>query len=191
MTPDSETLAAADSGAPLSLDEVAMRIGEQRLPPVDTWRPGREGRIDIRIAGDGTWYHAGTPIRRNRLTRLFSTILRREADGGYALVTPAEKLAIEVEDVPFIAVEAAMEGVGEARRIALRIGSGDLVIAGPDHPLTLRRAPSGGDALYVRVRGRLDARLARRAHYDLLEAAVNEANDPPGLWSGGMFFSFA
>ncbi|MGJ8537432.1 MAG: DUF1285 domain-containing protein, partial [Parasphingopyxis sp.] len=89
--------------ASLSLDAITRLAQDKSLPPVETWHPEREGRVDIRIARDGSWYHEGAAIRRPALVRLFSTILRREPDGSYVLVTPAEKLAIEVEDAPFLA----------------------------------------------------------------------------------------
>ena len=59
----------------------------------------------MRIARDGTWYHEGAPIRRPAMVRLFSTVLRREPDGRHVLVTPVEKLEIEVEATAFRAIE--------------------------------------------------------------------------------------
>ena len=72
--------------APLSLDAIAALAEDQSLPPVDRWNPDREGEIDIRIARDGSWYHEGDPINRPALVRLFSTILRREADGSHPVL---------------------------------------------------------------------------------------------------------
>ena len=66
----------------------------------------------MRIARDGTWYYHGSPIGRLPLVKLFATVLRRGPDGGYWLVTPAEQGLIEVEDVPFVAVELRREGAG-------------------------------------------------------------------------------
>src|SRR4029079_18337078 len=103
----------------------------RRLPPVDQWQPERCGHSGMRIARDGTWYHEGTPIRRPAMTRLFSTVLRREADGRHVLVTPVEKLDIEVECTAFRAIEMTTEGSGKERRVAVRLDSGDAVIVGP------------------------------------------------------------
>src|SRR5271169_3427432 len=69
----------------------------QRLP-IDC------GDLDMRIARDGTWFYHGSPIGRIALVKLFASVLRRELDGCYWLVTPAERGRIEVEDVPFLAV---------------------------------------------------------------------------------------
>jgi uncharacterized protein len=81
---------------------------ERGLPPVHLWNPPFCGDLDMRIAGDGTWYYMGTPIGRPALVRLFSTILKRE-NGKHFLVTPVEKVGIRVDDAPFLAVEMLEE----------------------------------------------------------------------------------
>ena len=96
----------------LSLGDLQAMIDERRLPPVDKWNPERCGDSEMRIARDGTWYHQGAPITRPAMVRLFSTVLRREPDGNQVLVTPVEKLDIEVESTPFRAVEMQSEGEG-------------------------------------------------------------------------------
>src|SRR5215213_8844433 len=124
-----------DDLAGLSLAEIARLAEERRLPPVEQWNPSHCGDSEMRIARDGTWFHQGSPIGRQAMVRLFSTILRREEDGRFVLVTPAEKLDIEVEDAPFLAVEMRAEGEGEAASLAFRLDTGDMVVAGPEHPL--------------------------------------------------------
>src|SRR3954464_16088569 len=121
----------------LSLPELQKLIDQRRLPPVDRWNPDRCGHSGMRIARDGTWYHEGSPIRRPAMVRLFSTVLRREADGGHVLVTPVEKLEIDVEATAFRAIGMTSEGQGRSRRIAFQVDSGDAVILGRDHPLTI------------------------------------------------------
>ena len=96
--------------AGLSLSAIAALGAERRLPPVEQWNPGHCGDSRMRIASDGTWYHEGSPIGRPAMVRLFSTILRREPDDSYVLVTPAEKLSIAVDDAPFVAIEMKAEG---------------------------------------------------------------------------------
>jgi hypothetical protein len=141
----------------------------------------------MRIARDGTWYHEGEPIRRPEMVRLFSTVLRREPDGRHMLVTPVEKLEIDVEATAFRAVEMESECEGEQRKIALRLDSGDAVILGPDHPLRLV-AGEHGPSPRVLVRHRLEAELARPVYYELAEIALAEGHQPPGVWSKGAFF---
>lgn len=171
----------------LSLAEIVRMAEERKLPPVDQWNPSHCGDSLMRIAQDGTWYHEGSPIGRPAMVRLFSTILRREPDGGYVLVTPVEKLGIEVEDAPFMAVELKSGGEGEARSLAFRLNTGDVVVAGPDRTLRIE-AREDGPHPYVNVRPGLDARIARPVYYELAELALAEGGDPPGLWSGGAFF---
>jgi hypothetical protein len=168
----------------LSLADIARMADERRLPPVESWNPTHCGHSAMRIARDGTWFHEGSPIGRPAMVRLFSTILRREPDGGFVLVTPVEKLDIDVEDAPFVAVELKSEGEGRERSLAFRLNTGDMVVAGPDRPLRF-----GSDHPYVEVRKGLDALVARPVYYEMAELALAEAVDPPGLWSNGAFFA--
>lgn len=169
----------------MSLAEVAKALAEQRLPPVDQWHPTHCGDSDMRIARDGSWYHQGGRIDREAMVRLFASILRREADGSYVLVTPAEKLDIIVEDAPFIAVEVKSAGAGHDRKLAFRLNTADLIVAGTDHALRFADTP------YIHVRGGMDAKIARPVYYELANMALDESNSPNGLWSDGVFFAMA
>jgi hypothetical protein len=171
----------------LSLAEIARLAEEKKLPPVDKWNPSHCGDSGMRIARDGTWFHEGSPIGRPAMVRLFSTILRREPDGGFVLVTPVEKLDIEVEDAPFVAVELKTEGSGEDRSLAFRLNTGDVVVAGPQHPLRLGQGEDGPHP-YLLVRPGLEALIGRSVYYELAEIALSEGAEPPGVWSGGAFF---
>ena len=140
--------------AALSLAEIAQLAAEQRLPPVEKWNPTHCGDSEMRIARDGTWFHQGSPIGRINMVRLFSTILRREPDGSHVLVTPVEKLDIAVDDAPFVAVELKAERDGDAATLAFRLNTGDLVTAGPDHPLRFAPGEDGPRPyLHCAVRG--------------------------------------
>jgi hypothetical protein len=173
--------------ASLSLAEIAKLAAERRLPPVESWNPAHCGDSEMRIARDGAWYHQGSPIGRAPMVRLFSTILRREPDGGYVLVTPAEKLSIAVEDAPFVAVELKTEGQGRARRLAFRLNTDELIVADADHPLRFVTRPDGPHP-YLTVRRGLEALVARPVYYELVNLALDEDAMPPGLWSEGAFF---
>lgn len=173
--------------AALSLGEIARLAAERRLPPVESWNPAHCGDSAMRIARDGTWFHEGSPIGRAPMVRLFSTILRREPDGSYVLVTPGEKLSIEVEDAPFIAIELKTEGEGRDRRLAFRLNTDELVVAGREHPLRFLGSEAGHHP-YLAVRRGLDALVARPVYYELVNLALAEDASPPGLWSEGAFF---
>jgi uncharacterized protein len=172
----------------ISLSDLQKLIDERRLPPVDQWDPQHCGHSEMRIARDGTWYHQGTPIRRPAMVRLFSSVLRREADGKHVLVTPVEKLEIDVERTAFRAVEMRTEGVGRQRRIAFTLDSGDAVIAGAGHPLRLV-GTGQGPSPRIEVRHGLEAELSKAIYYELADIALEEGHDPPGVWSDGVFFN--
>jgi hypothetical protein len=174
-----------DDLSSLSLADIAGLAREHKLPPVEKWHPTHCGDSAMRIGRDGTWFHEGSPIRRREMVRLFSSILRREPDGGFVLVTPVEKLDIVVEDAPFVAVELKSEGEGRGRTLAFRLNTGDAVIAGPAHKLRFDEGPHP----YLEVRQGLDALVARPVYYELAELALAEGAEPPGLWSGGEYFA--
>ncbi|MEO9599647.1 DUF1285 domain-containing protein [Parasphingorhabdus sp.] len=171
--------------ASLSLAEIAELAESQKLPPVDQWDPQDTGDSEMRIAADGTWYHQGDPIQRPAMVRAFSTILRREPDDSYALVTPYQKLSIAVDDAPFVAVELESDGKGTERTLAFRLNTDHLVIAGAEHHL---RFGADKPQPYLHVRGGLEAVLARPVYYQLVELALAENADPVGIWSAGIFF---
>ena len=172
----------------LSLADLQGLADDQRLPPVETWNPARCGHSEMRIARDGTWYHQGSPITRPAMVRLFSTVLRREPDGSHVLVTPVEKLEIEVEGTAFRAIEMQTEGSGENRCIAFKLNSGNLVIAGPMNPLSVVETDYGLSPR-LEVRNGLEAELSRSIYYELAEIALAEGRDPAGVWSRGAFFA--
>ena len=172
----------------LSLSEIAERARQQVLRPVESWNPQHCGDSAMRIARDGSWYHEGRPIARPALVRLFSSILRREPDGSFVLVTPAEKLAILVEDAPFVAVELKSEGKAQDRSLAFRLNTDEMIVAGPGHGLRFEERADGPHP-YLVVRAGLEALVARSVYYELAELALAEGGDPPGLWSGGVLFA--
>jgi hypothetical protein len=154
---------------------------------VHLWNPPHCGAIDIVIRRDGTWLHEGAPIARPGLVRLFASILRRDPE-GFVLVTPHEKLSIEVEDAPFVAVD--VEAVPDG--LLFRTNLGDEALAGPAHPLRVERdAATGEPRPYVTVRRNLDALIDRKTFYrlvDLGEVREHEGRDWFGVASGAAFF---
>lgn len=146
----------------------AKHAGEG-LPPVEKWDPEFCGDLDIQIKRDGTWFYMGTPIGRQPLVRLFSTVLRKDEDGKTYLVTPVEKVGITVEDAPFVAVEMNATGKGNDQVLTFRTNVGDLVECGEENPLRFDIIGKTDQLKpYVLVRGRLEALLARPVMYELI-----------------------
>jgi hypothetical protein len=170
-----------------SLEDASRRS----YPPVEKWNPERVGEIDIRIAADGAWYHEGDPIRRPALVKLFSTVLRRDDDGRHYLVTPAERLAIQVDVAPLHVTEMYREGAGAAQRIVFRTMTNDVATLDSEHPLTVEIDRETGEPTpTVLVRQRLEGLLARSVFYDLVDIAEERTVDGvevQGVVSAGDF----
>jgi hypothetical protein len=150
------------------------------------------GDFDIRIARDGTWFYRDSPIGRKPLVQLFASVLRREADGEYWLVTPVERGRVIVEDAPFTAVELAARGTGRDQVLAFRTNLDDWVEAGPGHPVRVDQAPDTGEpSPYILVRDGLDALIVRSVYYHLVDLSVERDHNGQktlGVWSHGRFF---
>lgn len=168
VTPSAENIAASVSAATRG----------KGLPPVHLWNPPFCGDLDIRIARDGTWFYLGTPIGRPALVKLFASILKKEA-GKYYLVTPVEKVGIQVDDAPFVAVDVDHRD-GD---LHFTTQVGDTMIAGPDHPIRVERDPETGEpSPYVLVRSNLEALIDRKSFYRLVDLGLHE------IWKGESWF---
>lgn len=152
--------------AALSLAEIAALAAERKLPPVETWQPAARSDSRMAIKADGRWFHDGSEIRRPAMIRAFAGLLRREGDGSHWLVTPVEMQSIAVEDAAFIATDVAVKGGA----LAFQLNTDEIVLAGPEHPLTAR-----GDldtpAIYLEVRHGCEARINRSTWLQLVGLA--------------------
>ncbi len=151
--------------AGLSLAELAAAVEARTLPPVEQWTPAHVGDSHMQIRADGTWLHEGSPIKRPAMVRAFASLLLRD-DAGHWLVTPMQKLFVEVEDAAFIATDMTTRDGA----LAFRLNTDEIVIAGIENPLVAR-----GDvetpALYLGVRRGCEARLNRSTYEQLALAA--------------------
>lgn len=178
------------AGALEQVTRAATQAAGKGLPPVHLWNPPFCGDIEMRIARDGTWYYANSPIGRLPLVKLFSTILRKDPE-RYVLVTPVERVGIEVEDAPFLAVEMAVEETAGGRSLRFRTNVDDWVTVGPGHPMRFEDGASDGLKPYVLVRGDLWALVKRALFYDLVDLGTNqdvEGTQMFGVASGGEFY---
>lgn len=157
--------------ASLSLAEIAALVAERKLPPVGQWTPQREGESHMRIAADGRWFHNGGEITRPAMVRAFASLLLRDR-AGHWLVTPVQKLSVEVADAAFIATDVtARDGA-----LVFRLNTDEIVIAGPDHPL-VARGSADTPALYLAVRRGCEARLNRSTYEQLAQIALEQGAD--------------
>ena len=185
-------MAEASPGALQKVTEAVKQAPGRGLPPVHLWNPAHCGEIDIVIKRNGLWYHEGSPIGREALVRLFSTVLRKDPDGIY-LVTPVEKMKISVEDAPFVAVRVDRVTHGAGRRaLKFLTNVGDEVEAGPENAIRVEMDPKSGEPHpYLHVRRGLDALIARPVFYELVDLAEERASpDGPRLEveSNGVWF---
>ncbi|MFT7654689.1 MAG: hypothetical protein ACI9UU_003809 [Candidatus Azotimanducaceae bacterium] len=153
-------------------DDLAERQNNKKLPPVNQWHPDRTGSIDIRIDTEGAWWHEGRVIKRQGLVNVFSTVLRCD-DGVYFLVTPAEKLQIVVEDVPFIGVDFEVTGTGSDQQVIVTTNVEDHIVLDSEHSLFMTQ-----EKPYFQVRDNLIGRINRSTFYRLVEHGVEEE----GAW---------
>ncbi|SMY06188.1 DUF1285 domain-containing protein [Flavimaricola marinus] len=170
-----------------SLAKAARASAAKGPPPVHLWDPPFCGDMDMRIARDGTWFYLGTPIGRPALVKLFASIIKREGD-DYFLVTPVEKVGITVEDAPFVAVD--FESTEDGLEFVTNVD--DRVLAGPEHPIRVERAPETGEpSPYVHIRANLEALIDRKSFYRLVDLGEHAEHDGVswfGVRSGGQFF---
>jgi hypothetical protein len=174
-------------------DAASMPAAAKGLPPVHLWNPPFCGDLDMRIASDGTWFYMGSPIGRPALVRLFSTILKREGDKHF-LVTPVEKVGIQVDDAPFLAVEMVEEKGSRGRILRFRTNVDDWVVCDSGHALRFEPAAGGGLAPYLHVRADLWAKVTRALYYDLVDNGEERMVDGRpmfGIASSGEFFAMA
>ena len=155
-------------------ESLLSAIGEFNGPaPVHLWDPPYCGKIDIRIARDGRWYHDGSLIRRPALVQLFASVLRREPDGSFSLVTPAERVSIEVEDCPFVATLLDVQGEGATRRLKFTLNTGETVTADAEHAIEVGvQGKEPHPTLHVR--SGLEALISRNVFYQMVALAIIE-----------------
>jgi uncharacterized protein len=191
---ESEIRGQTDAGQLAAL--IARAAGDTNakkgLPPVERWNPPFCGDLDMEIRSDGTWFYMGTPIGRQPLVRLFSTVLRKDDDGKTYLVTPVEKVGIRVQDAPFVAVEMAVGGGESDRQLTFRTNVGDVAEAGPEHTLRFEIKGENNELKpYLHIRGNLEALVSRPVMYDLVELGEHIEIEGVSMFtvrSGGVLF---
>lgn len=168
------------------LEEHLKSLDQTKKYPVESWQPERIGEIDITIDGQGEWHYQGEKMARREVILLFASILRRENDGNYYLVSPVEKLKIQVMDAPLLIVSLTEHSTENGRVLELESNLGDRVLLGSEHPL-IWQGTGDQKRPYVQMHRNITAKLSRPVYYELLEYA-EESDDGYVLNSGGACF---
>ena len=164
-----------------------LPTGQPKGPPLESWHPPLSGTIDITIHRDGSWTHEGDPIHREALVRLFASILRREDDGEYYLVTPVEKWRIKVENLPLLVADFDLLESGDGAVLQVTTNTGQRVRVGSDYPLHFPAGASPESIPAVALDHGLAAQFTRAAWYRLVDAS-EERDGVVGIESQGQFF---
>jgi hypothetical protein len=163
----------------IPLDQIAKELKDQpSKPPVHLWNPALCGDIDIVIEANGDWYHQGEKIEREALVKLFASILRREEDSEYYLVTPVEKWRVVVKETPLLIIDMDINQSGtEQQSIIFTDNMGDCYLLGDDYPLEIQLdSQTEQPKPYLYINNDLIAKLTRAVFYRLVEAAEFESS---------------
>ena len=144
---------------------------KKSLPPIEKWNPPFCGDIDMTISKSGKWYYMGSEIKRPAMVKLFSGILRLESDNSYYLVTPVEKVRIQVEDAPFVAVAITKEQSAGINTVTFRTNLNDEIILSKENPLSIEIKKNDEPSPYITVRNNLRALISRSVFYELVDLA--------------------
>ena len=147
------------------------KSNKKSLPPIEKWTPPFCGDIDMTISKSGKWYYMGSEIKRPAMVKLFSGILRLESDNSYYLVTPVEKVRIQVEDAPFVAVAITKEQSEGMNTVTFRTNLNDEIVLSKENPLSIEIKKNDEPSPYITVRNNLRALISRSVFYELVDLA--------------------
>ena len=140
------------------------------LPPVDDWNPPLCENVQMKISRDGKWYFMDSPIGREKMVSLFSTVLRFDEDGNYYLVTPVEKIKIEVEDKPFVIVTYQKEIKNDKEVFLFKTNVGDIILLDTLDKLRVEIDENTQEpSPYLKVRKNLEGLISRNVFYQLVD----------------------
>jgi hypothetical protein len=169
-----------------NLEKTIKPLGDS---PASSWDPPFCGDMNILIGRDGSWFHEGRLIRRKKLVQLFSTIIRLEKDGQYYLVSPSEKLRIQVEDCPFVVNQMDVKFDEDNQIIVMTTNVGEVVEVSKERPIKVNDTELGAPHPVIHIRDGLVALINRSVFYRLMELAES-VSGKIGVWSSGEFLSF-
>lgn len=141
---------------------------KSKQPPVDTWSPPFCGDMNLLIKANGEWLHEGGKFTRVAMVTMFSRILWYEA-GEYFLVTPVEKVRIQVEDAPFLVTGWEWIDTEHGPTLEFHTHTEDVMRLGLDCDLWMATY-KGEERPYISMRYGMKALVARPVFYGLVES---------------------
>ena len=143
---------------------------DEKYPPVHLWNPDLCEGVEMKIDREGNWFYQGSIIGRDKLKILFSRILKFE-DGNYYLVTPVEKVSVNVDLAPYMIVDYEIDS--DFQNIILKTNLDLSIPLDQDHKLELKKI---GDELipFVHVRNNIEGFISRSVYYSLVEIALQQ-----------------
>ena len=171
----------------MTIDNLSQQLShlpaqQKRYPPVEQWDPPFCGDMDIQIKKDGSWWYMGTPIGRLGMVKLFASVLCQR-DGDYLLVTPVEKVRIQVEATPFVITGWRQQASEHGQQIVLSTNLDDEFILSKQHPIQLAGSHNSAQEVpYLTVHRGLQASLHRNVYYQLAEIAHETKVDGVISW---------
>ena len=164
---------------------------DNELPPVENWNPPLCENVDMKISRDGKWFFKNSPIGREKMVKLFSTVIRFDDDGFYYLVTPVEKIQLKVEDKPFVIKTFNKEIIDGKEFFLFQTNVDDIVTLTSKNPLRVEiNKGTQEPSPYILVRKNLEALISRNVFYQLVEEAkLNSKTQELEIYSGNEIFT--
>ena len=143
---------------------------DTNFPPVDKWNPPLCEGPFFKIDSNGDWFYNNSIIKNSKIKKLFSTVLRND-DGNYFLVTPVEKVPVEVAVAPYVITDFECDNFGNIKCITNFDFAFDL---DKDHPVVLREIENKFLPVF-RVRDiNIEGFLNRNTYYRFLNYVVEK-----------------
>ena len=166
------------------------KLDDDAYPPVENWNPPLCENVSMKIDRSGKWYFMNSPIGRERMVKLFSRVLRKDED-GYYLVTPVEKIKIEVEVRPFIIVDYEILGESREQKIIFKTNTDEIFEVNEKHPIKIEKNIYNEEPIpTVLVRKNLEGLLSRNVYYSLIENSTLKEGEY-GIYSSGSFYELS
>lgn len=171
----------------MDLKQLQLSLQQPHLAPVELWDPAFCGDIPIRIDSHGRWYYLDSEIQRPELVKLFASVLTRQQH-EYFLLTPVEKVRIQVEDAAFVIVAIEQQQSGSEAVLIATTNLGQQLLIGAEYPLFMQAQVDGQQLPYLQLWRGLTAKFSRPAYYQLVDLAQLDQSVQPHrlqLYSAG------